>query len=129
MQSEEIINSRCARKALRAMGYLVDDFGDIIFMSSQTTSEGVVLARFGKVTINIDEDNRIYVRKDGQAAYASCGAKGVVHYDCEDFTVSKKVSAKVAKLLGVQRSNRLKNWRRDSDDHYEKHELELVTEI
>jgi len=90
---------------------------------------GVIIARVGDVTINIDYDNKIFVVKDGRAAYASCGAKGVIYYDREGFTVPKAVSAEVSRLLGVQRTNRIKNWRRDSSDHYEKHELELVTEI
>lgn len=90
---------------------------------------GVVLARVGPATINIAEDNKIYVMFKGKAAFATVGAKGVVYYDRDGFNPPKAVSTEVARLLGVQRANRMKNWHRNSPDHYEKHELELVTEV
>ena len=97
-------------------------------MTKKKTS-GVVLARVGSATINIAEDNKIYVVWQGKAAFATTGAKGIVYFDRDGFKPPQPVVTEVARLLGVQRANRMKNWRRDSEDHYEKHELELVTEV
>ena len=95
---------------------------------SRLSNTGVVLARVGSAEIRLTDENKIYVVFREKAAFASCGAKGVIHYDREGFRPPQAVTDEVARLLSVQRSNRLKHWRRDSPDHYEKHELELVTE-
>lgn len=96
---------------------------------SKNNNSGVVLARIGATTINIAEDNKIYVMHKGKAAFATAGAKGIIHYDREGFKPPKAVTAEVARFLAVQRSNRMKHWHRDSPDHYDRHELELVTEF
>lgn len=104
-------------------------------MKPKRKNSGVVLWRAGDstttgtTTINIAEDNKIYVVYKDKAAFATQGAKGVVHFDRDNFTPPKEVITEVSRLLGVQRSNRIKNWNRSSNDHYEKHELELVTEF
>jgi len=89
--------------------------------------EGVVLARVGAATINIAEDNKLYVVWRGHAAFVSSGAKGAVYFDREDFHPPAAVVAEVVRLLGVQRTNRIKNWHRRSPDHYDEQELQLVT--
>lgn len=105
-------------------------------MRPKRKNSGVVLWRSGETgtttgttTINIAEDNKIYVVHQDKAAFATQGAKGVVYFDREKFNPPKEAIAEVSRLLGVQRSNRIKNWNRSSNDHYEKHELELVTEF
>lgn len=89
---------------------------------------GVVLARVGAAEIRLTEENKMYVVFRGVSAFATCGAKGVIYYDRDGFAPPQDVTTEVARLLGVQRANRLKHWHRNSPDHYEKHELELVTE-
>ncbi len=97
--------------------------------TSRLANSGVVLARVGSAEIRLTDDNKMYVVFRGKSAFASCGAKGIIHYDRYGFKPPKAITAEVARLLGVQRTNRLKNWNRNSSDHYEKHELELVTEV
>lgn len=87
-----------------------------------------MLARIGSATINITDENKIYVVYRSHKAFATCGAKGVIYFDQDNFKPPQAVVTEVARLLGVQRTNRLKHWNRRSEDHYEKHELELVTE-
>ncbi len=96
---------------------------------SNAAKSGVVLARVGAATINIAEDNKLYVVWGGRAAFITTGAKGVVYFDRAGFKPPQAVINEAARLLGAQRTNRLKHWNRRAEDHYEDHELKLVTEI
>jgi len=96
-------------------------------MKSNASKSGTVLARVGSATINITDENKIYVVYRGVAAFATSGAKGVIYFDRDGFTAPKAVIEETARLLGIQRTNRIKNWRRSSPDHYDEQDLQLVT--